>query len=1119
MSQHKFSMRAALLAGAVTTASLATPAWSQDTGGEDGADAAPVNSIIVTGSRIARPDFTATSPIVSLDSELFEDSASINLEANLNKLPQFSPALTQFNTQEIQPNANTAIGVSTVSLRQLGSNRNLVLIDGRRGMPVNGTGVIDTNSIPSAAVQRVEIITGGASSTYGADAVGGVVNFILKENFTGMSVDFQGGLSEVGDGEEYRISGLVGANLDGGRGNVMLGLERYKRQEIMRSNRDWYQELDGSPLAGGSEFFVSDNYISWNNFTPSNAAYNNLFFPLGASTLLTNVPRGSIYLNQNTATPYMNTSGRTPTVDGVRGTYVPYLVGYTGPSDGTFRKIAADGLLKENNMEQLLSSPQNRWSFFAKGDYEVTPEVNFFAQVTYARTRTKSVSFNTVMTGSFGTLIPYNDDVYMGNAAYRIAPSVDANGNTHADYLAGGRYGLNCPVLGGCTNKDVFPVPEWMATLLDSRGANSDQAWAANITPMAFEKRSSDNRNQTFQMVAGLEGTIPGSDLTWDVTASHGETSVKTDLYGLLSASRFQAILQSPNYGRNFFAVGNEGFGANRNGATGECTTGLSPFLDNRSYSADCNAAARADLQTENRLTQDYVEANLQGGLFELPYGQMRFAVGAHWRRNTMNFHSDNSSTEGSSFFETVNGVFPQASTNGKTTVKEGYGEVFIPLLSNLPFAEMLNLELGYRYSDYNSVGGISTFKANGEWAPTDWLRFRGGYQTASRAPNLGELYTARTQSQSLGLDGDPCSRGNLNSPNFYGNYSANPIGLDSNLNPLASDTTGNPNAAKVEAICRALMGTAGAAEFYQADTVYQTGAGGQYVTSVLTGATELQEETAKSFTIGGVLRSPSNNPWLSRLNLTVDYYNLKLTNGISQLGVDSTYRKCFTEVFNPTFDANNPFCQGIKRDTQTGNPINVVTGFQNVGRVETSGIDAQIDWGVRFADVNIPIPGSFSVNSQFTYLLHFKTTADQVAIPMVDWAGTTGGGEVGTQADSYRWKLFTRFNYNLGAGSLSLQWRHLPSIDHSTSVTNTNGTTVAGAPAYDIFNLSGRYTVNKNLSLRAGIDNLLNTAPPLQAYNTAADPLDGVLPGGRYSAGYYDTIGRRYYIGVGVNF
>jgi outer membrane receptor protein involved in Fe transport len=215
------------------------PAASGDTGS---------NTILVTGSRIARNrDFTATSPITTVDAELLEKSSAINLEANLNKLPQLSPSLTQFGPPEgrgdINSTATNTPGATTVSLRQLGANRNLVLVDGRRPTPVNGTGVVDINSIPSAAIERVEIITGGASSTYGADAVGGVVNFILKHDFEGLTVDGQYGVTEHGDGGEYRVSALIGANIADGRGNVMLGMERYDRKEIKQFDRDWYVDL------------------------------------------------------------------------------------------------------------------------------------------------------------------------------------------------------------------------------------------------------------------------------------------------------------------------------------------------------------------------------------------------------------------------------------------------------------------------------------------------------------------------------------------------------------------------------------------------------------------------------------------------------------------------------------------------------------------------------------------------------------------------------------------------------------------------------------------------------------------------------------------------------------
>jgi outer membrane receptor protein involved in Fe transport len=1117
-------LRYAALLAASTAIAQTAPAYAQQTPGandpseldlgEQPVPGASANAsgpptgdrIIVTGSRIARPDYTATSPIVTVDSELIERSSNINLEANLNKLPQFSPALTQFNTGDFQANANNTIGVSTVSLRQLGSNRNLVLLDGRRGTPVNGAGVVDINSIPSAAVQRVEIISGGASSTYGADAVGGVVNFILKDNFSGFDVDAQYGLSERGDGEEYRISTLVGADLEDGRGNVMLGMEHYKREAILRIDRPWYRDLFMNPDVTGTEQFLNENAIAFHvpagvnpdNYRPSQAAWNALFASKGLPAGV-NIPRAStVYLNDD-GSVFLNTSTRVPLTTGA---YTPLFLGYKGEVDGLEQKVTSAGLLTQNNTEELLSTPQQRWSFFGKGEYDITPDVRFVSQVNFARTRTRTLGLNTVALGSFGTLIPYNDNIYTGNAQFGIASSVLANGSTHPDYLPGGRYGLNCGPVGGCTNKQAFPVTPEVAALLDSR-PNPNGDWRADIVPVSIARRYTDNNVTTYQILAGLEGTIEGLDWTWDVTGSYGETVAKTDTYGFFSADSFRTIVQAPNYGRNFRAQGNPGLpGNNRNGATASCTTGISPFNTAQEYSEDCGLATRIDAQVENRLKQKLAEANLQGGLFDLPYGELRFAAGAAIRTNSLRFHADSSSVEGATFYETVNGIFPQASTEGSITVKEAYGELLIPLLSGLPFAEEVNLEVGYRISDYSTIGSNSTYKINGEWAPIEWLRFRGGYQRAARAPNLGEVFTARTQTLAASSDGDPCSRGNTNSPFGYGNYSANPAE--------------NSNAAAVESLCRAVMGSAGAAEYYREGRTFPTGQG-TFVPSLSAGAQGLKEETAKTYTIGAVVNSPTDTPWLSRLRLSADYYNVTLSDGISLQGVDSVYRQCFSPIFNPDFQPIAA-CERIQRDATTGEVQLITVNYSNLGRVETSGFDVQVDWSLRFEDVNVPIPGSISVNSNFTYLLRFATTADQFVIPIIDYAGTTGGGEVGTNAGSYRWKLFTRLDYNVGPFGVGLQWQHRPAIDHVTAVTQENST-IAGAPAYNLFNLNGRYAVTDNVNLRFGIDNLFDKAPPLIAYDTGADPSDGVLPGGRFDAGNYDVLGRRYFAAVNVSF
>src|SRR5690606_26724805 len=115
--------------------------------------------ITVTGSRILRRDFTANSPIQTVDQQLFEETSAVGVETVLNRLPQFVPAVTQFTTGDVQQTVTNTVGASTVSLRGLGPNRNLVLINGRRAMPVDPRMVVDTNSIPAAAIQRVEVIS------------------------------------------------------------------------------------------------------------------------------------------------------------------------------------------------------------------------------------------------------------------------------------------------------------------------------------------------------------------------------------------------------------------------------------------------------------------------------------------------------------------------------------------------------------------------------------------------------------------------------------------------------------------------------------------------------------------------------------------------------------------------------------------------------------------------------------------------------------------------------------------------------------------------------------------------------------------------------------------------
>src|SRR5690606_10911637 len=701
---------------------------------------------------------------------------------------------------------------------------------------------------------------------------------------------------------------------------------------------------------------------------PDQAFLNSFFQARGAPATQPNgsplnIPfAGGIYLNDDN-TLFLNTS------IGTGDNFTPLLVGYTGEIDGIDRKVTSAGLLRDNYSDQMLSTPTNRWSFFAKGKYELNDWIGVFGQASFVRTQVHTRNLVAPAITSWSVLIPHGDDIFLGDYTLNNSPGPDglyrtaddipttgavnlgipssilANGNTHPDYLPGGRFGLNCPAVGGCTNSMVYPTPADLSAVLNSR-ANPNQPFQINKYLNELGERELDNRNTSFQVLGGLEGNVPGTDWTWEIYGSHGESTTRADQFNYSSVLRWRAVLSSPNYGTGFQYKGNSGTpGGGFQGATGRCTSGVRPFAGD-DWSDDCRNAVRTNLQTENRVVQDIVEANVQGGLFDLPYGQLRFALGADWRKNSISFTPDSSSTEGTSFLEPVNGVYPQGATRGSVTTKEVYGELLVPLLSGLPLVEELNLELGYRLSDYSidTVGSVGTYKINAEYAPFNWLRFRGGYQKASRAPNLAELYTAATSTLGTSGDGDPSSRANPAEPVGIGNDSANP--------------TLHTDAAQVESLCRQISnadGNRGGDVYYRDGRTYSAVTFGLGFPTLL-GNPNLEQEDATTYTIGAVISSPVESPWLSRLNLAVDYYNVDLTNAIAQQGIDGVYRRCFARQYNPSYELNE-FCALVHRTPGTGEVSNVDITYSNAGRVRTSGIDVQLNWSLNFQEAGIPLP------------------------------------------------------------------------------------------------------------------------------------------------------------------
>lgn len=1092
--------RVSLAVALAVAAGVATPSRAAEEGQAAEDDLVELEEVQVTGSRIVRRDLEAASPVVTVESQIFEESSTLAVESVLNQLPQFVPANTQFNTGDVFPTATSTPGISTVSLRGLGTNRTLVLVDGRRAQPVNSTLVIDTNSIPSSALESVEIISGGASAVYGADALGGVTNFKLRNNFQGLDLQLRTGITEEGDGEENRVSLLLGTGI-GRSGNAMLGLEWSERGEVLAVNRAFYRNAlkDSFTPTGANGRMNGYSYeaSTTNMSTPDRDVFQaaaNALFP-DRPAFMTNVNLG------NSPSGFMiNPDGSLYRVEGGGIGAIPGDI----VNDPNY-KIAPQGNLIQTNRDLRYSSPLTRYSLFGKANFALNDSIEAYSQVNFVNTTNRQVLQPSGAVGGFGAPIPFGDAVY--------GPSLAANGtDTLPEYQAGGTYGLSCPATGGCTNAQAFPVSPELESLLRARGANFyattnrqfdpvtgveiptqgvDARWLMGSTMDFLPPRTIENATNLFQLLAGLRGDLPFGDWTWDAYVSHGATRTDLDYIGWVSTRRFQALAAAPNFGR----------GANITGIASTaltCTSGL-PVFGEFAISEDCVTALTGNYTDRTRLSQDIIEATAQGALLQLPAGELRAAVGVTRRDNKFKYLPD-ATRDRVNIIDAVVGSFGQANVFGETRVEEVYGELLVPLLRDKPFAHSLELELGYRYSDYGSAGKVPTYKGLFSWAPVRWLRMRGGYQLANRAPNINELYLDASSSAVTLVPNDPCRS---DTTATWGN------------NPA------NPDRAAAQQLCEQIIGNT-TSDFSNDPDGYLGGRGDGVMLQVTSGNELLQSEEGKTWTIGAVLRSPWAHPLASGATLSLDWYRVEITDAITQVSAQTTYDLCFNRsgTSNPGYLLNDPngVCQNITRDETSGAAMSVTSTYANTGTQETSGLDATLGWRAALADMGFDsLPGFLSVNVSFTKLFEFKAQ-EFAGGSTIDYAGTLAAPPRGGLFD---WRTVTTLRYGTAGWDVGLNWRHLPPIENAVYATDP-ATAIEGAGSYDVFALTGNFNMTDQLAVGVGIDNLFDRLPERigagQVINRGAINGGGTTTyngAGSTSAGYYDVLGRRYFLNV----
>nr|WP_299595623.1 TonB-dependent receptor [Sphingomonas bacterium] len=992
-------------AAAPAASSAATPeAASDDTvtspmpAGNPAEAAQPAGEIVVTGSRIARQDYSATSPILTVGTEAFERKGAISVENVLNELPQFTPSTGSANAFPSRG------GQSNLNLRGLGTNRALVLVNGRRAQPSNGDGTIDVNTIPRLAIQNVETITGGASATYGSDAMAGVVNFKLRERFDGIQVDAQYNLPERGDAASRQFGILAGTSFAGDRAHVVVSADYTERERASRRDRDFFRENGSVNIA-----FLPSGVADLSANPPSQAAVNGVFNRYGTPPATVSRTRGfginadgSLFTSNPVTAPVFN---------------------YKGPLNDVIRN-QGNTLLQSSGLFYDIQIPLERFTGYGRAEYELTDNLTAFVQGNYTG-YTADVQISITPLGSLGqiTFVPATNPF----------------------------------------------IPQDLRALLASR-ANPSGDFVLNKQLEPLGPRTQRERWDLYQMLGGLSGKIPSLGWSWDVSYSEGRTENASTLRGGVSNAALQTLLRDP-------------FGGAGRAATGSlaavaplCEGGLNLF-GNQPISAGCRSFITREARTETVLRQRVVEANVQGTVATLPAGDLKFAVGANYRRNSYAFTAD-------PVIIAADLIGYGASQNGRgtTEVAEGYAELLVPLIHDTPFIRELNLGLAYRYSDYDTIGGVHTYKADLDWAIARVVRVRGGYSRAVRAPSVGELFAAPN---SGGV-----TLGSPTTPNGAAAFTGDPCDVRGAYRQ-------GPNGARVAALCVAqgVPASAVAGFTYVGNTVFATNQGNP----------DLQEEKADTYSLGLVLSSPFATPILSRISASIDYYSIRISDAIGSLGVPVSLSRCYNGdgVSNPGYSLDNVYCRQIVRSPGTGAISNPTQPLLNLAAFQTSGIDAQVDWQVPLDALGIGgDAGMIRLNFVGTYLRKF-TVESLPGSPVLDYSGTTGS--VGIVQP--KWKWAATGSYEIGPVQFGVTWRHLSAVRDASILTNS-GSTIAGIPSFDYFDANARVIASEHLELRLGINNLTDKGPP---------QLGSAF--GNTDTSTFDVLGRQFFVMGRVRF
>ena len=715
-----------LLAGVV---SLLGTGGQQLLAQESDSDDEPLENIVVTGSRLVRPGASAPIPVTSVSAEEIELSGATLISDYIGELPVFG--INSGRMTEVSNALNTSplptVGTERLNLRDLGEQRTLVVVDGRRHIgSVAGATSVDVGSIPTALIERVEISTGGASVAYGADAIAGVVNFIMKKDFEGLQIDARYGDSDQGGGESEYFTLTAGGNFADGRGNAVVsatynslgGIEGHQRDWLLRRTAFVGNAADTGPNDGIPAEILADGTRLTNLFTQRNP------------TLLGLVTGQTIILADDGQSWRPFIPGSTPTGS----------VGFTVGGDG----LDIIGLTN-------VATPLEGRSFLGRVNYAFADNVNFFMEGKYYGVDASVIGvplFDAVaFFDSGGLFIPDPANPFLPQGDPLFDQVVAENFGLHT--LS--RWHDDFDAKGAEVSRDTFRIVTGIEGEIGRTGWNYDLFLQYGDTSERYtEFNNRDPRRFLLATdavvdVNGVTGVAPGSPAcraTVDAALAGGTTD--RDILECRPVNLFGRGLASRE--------------------------SLDYFL--------------IDLLTNRGLEQVVVGGSLTGDWFELPAGPVSFAAGFEYRDEQSEVQPDNAQVTGQTFHGEV------LPLSGSYDVIEAYVEARLPLLQEKPFAHLLAVEGGFRASDYSTTGSTSAWRFGVDWAPVSQLRFRAMYAEAVRAPNISELFTPLTRGiavvsdpcdkDRVGLGPDPTRR-LANCTTDLARFGLDPLTFDSN--------------------------------------------------------------------------------------------------------------------------------------------------------------------------------------------------------------------------------------------------------------------------------------------------------------------------------------------------